>query len=61
MIIEQLARLGLVNFEERVVIGNAFPEGYTGVESEGSYSNVIGNSFSGGAGRRFGGSGGMYR
>ena len=60
-IIEQLGRLGLVNVEERVVVGNAFPAGYTGVESEGSYYNVIGDGFGGGAGRRFGGSGGMYR
>ena len=60
-IVEQLGRLGVVNVEERVVIANAFPEGYTGVESEASYYNVIGNTFGGGAGRRFGGAGGMYR
>jgi len=60
-IVEQLGRLGLPNAEERVVIANAFPEGYTGIESEGSYYNVIGDGFGGGAGRRFGGFGGAYR
>jgi hypothetical protein len=60
-IVEQLGRLGLPNAEERVVVANAFPEGYTGIESEGSYYNVLGNSFGGGAGRRFGGYGGAYR
>jgi hypothetical protein len=60
-IIEQLARLGVTNVEERVIVANAFPEGYTGIESEGSYYNIIGGSFAGGAGRRFGGTGGFYR
>lgn len=60
-IVEQLGRLGAMNAEERVVVANAFPEGYTGIESEGSYYNVIGSAFGGGAGRRFGGTGGAYR
>src|SRR5262245_13379138 len=60
-IVEQLARLGIPNAEERVVVANAFPEGYTGIEAEGAYTNVLSNTFSGGAGRRFGGSGGFYR
>ena len=60
-IVEQLGRLGLPNAEERVVVANAFPEGYTGIEAEGAYYNVLGNAFSGGAGRRFGGYGGAYR
>ena len=60
-IVEQLARLGVGNIEERVIVANAFPEGYTGVESEGSYYNVIGSAFGGGAGRRFGGAGGFYQ
>jgi hypothetical protein len=42
-------------------VANAFPEGYTGIEAENSYYNVLGNSFGGGAGRRFGGYGGSYR
>jgi hypothetical protein len=61
MIIEQLARLGVENVEERVVVANAFPEGYTGMEAENAYYNVLSNSFGGGAGRRFGGTGGAYR
>jgi hypothetical protein len=60
-IVEQLARLGVGNIEERVIIANAFPEGYTGIESEGSYYNVIGSAFGGGFGRRFGGAGGFYQ
>jgi hypothetical protein len=60
-IVEQLARLGIPNAQERVVVANAFPEGYTGIESESSYYNILGNSFGGGAGRRFGGYGGAYR
>jgi hypothetical protein len=60
-VVEQLGRLGAMNVEERVVVANAFPEGYTGIEAEGSYYNVLGDSFGGGAGRRFGGYGGAYR
>jgi hypothetical protein len=60
-IVEQLGRIGIANAEERVVIANAFPEGYTGIESESSYYNILSNSFGGGAGRRFGGAGGFYR
>lgn len=60
-VVEQLAAMGVLNAEERVVIANAFPEGYTGIESENSYYNVISNAFNGGSGRRFGGTGGMYR
>ena len=60
-IVEQLARLGAGNIEERVIVANAFPEGYTGIESEGSYYQVIGSAFGGGFGRRFGGAGGFYQ
>jgi hypothetical protein len=60
-IVEQLARLGVLNIEERVVVANAFPEGVTGIEAEGAYQNVIGDSYGGGLGRRFGGTGGFYR
>jgi hypothetical protein len=61
-IVEQLARIGVVNAEERVVVAEAFPEGLTAQEAEGSYySGVIGNTFGGGVGRRFGGYGGVYR
>jgi hypothetical protein len=61
-IVMQLARLGLANVEERVVIANAFAEGFTGIEGERTYYNgILGGGFGGGGGRRFGGSGGMYR
>jgi hypothetical protein len=61
-IVMQLARLGVPNVEERVVIANAFAEGFTAIEGERNYySGIIGSRFGGGGGRRFGGSGGMYR
>jgi hypothetical protein len=60
-IVEQLARLGVSNVEERVIVANAFPEGLTAIEAEGAYSSVIGDTFNGGFGRRFGGTGGIYR
>jgi hypothetical protein len=60
-IVMQLARLGVANVEERVVVANAFAEGFTGIEGERAYYNGIIGRFGGGAGRRFGGTGGMYR
>src|SRR5688500_18660947 len=61
-IVEQLARLGVVNSEERVVVANAFPEGYTGQEAEAAYyGGVLTDGFVGGTGRRLGGYGGVYR
>jgi hypothetical protein len=62
-VIEQLARIGVTTAEERVVISEAFSEGYTGVEGERAYWGVINGSFGsgGGWGRRFGGAGGFFR
>lgn len=60
-IVEQLNRMGVTNADERVVLSNAFPESRTGIEAERSYFNIIGGGFGGGAGRRFGGTGGAYR
>ena len=60
-IVEQLNRLGITNADERVVVANACAEGFTGVEGERAYFNVISGGFGGGAGRRFGGTGGAYR
>ena len=61
-IVEQLARMGVANADERVVVANAFPEGFTAQEAEATYYNgIMGGSFGGGAGRRFGGNGGVYR
>ena len=62
MIVEQLARLGVVNAAERVIVANAFNRHYTSQEAEASYySGILNGSFGGGAGRRFGGTGGAYR
>jgi hypothetical protein len=60
-IVQQLGRMGVVNVEGRVVVANAFAEGITAVEAENAYWNVIGGQWGAGGGRRFGGSGGMYR
>jgi hypothetical protein len=61
-IVAQLARMGLPQVEDRVVVAGAFAEGFTAIEGERAYYNgIIGGGFGGGAGRRFGGSGGMYR
>jgi hypothetical protein len=62
-VIEQLARVGVTDAEERVVISEAFAEGFTGVEGERAYWGVINGSFGsgGGWGRRFGGAGGFFR
>jgi hypothetical protein len=61
-IVEQLARIGVVNAEERVVVANALSEGYTAQEAESAYyGGVLTGGFNGGIGRRFGGYGGVYR
>jgi hypothetical protein len=62
LVVEQLARLGVLNVEERVVVAEAFPEGLTAQEAEASYYNgVLSSGFGGGVGRRFGGYGGVYQ
>ena len=43
-IIEQLARLGVVNAEKRVVIAPAMAEGFTAVEGEAAYYRTLNNS-----------------
>jgi len=60
---EQLARLGVENAEGRVVISPAFAPGFTAIEGEQAYYNVIHENFSqgGGIGRRFGGQGAFFR
>lgn len=60
-IVEQLNRMGVMNADQRIVIANAFPEGYTAVEAESAYFGSLGLGFGGGGGRRFGGTGGFYR
>ncbi|QDU26057.1 hypothetical protein ETAA8_60990 [Anatilimnocola aggregata] len=61
-IVMHLNRMGITNADERVVVANAFAEGFTAIEAEDSYySGILSGGFGGGAGRRFGGTGGMYR
>jgi hypothetical protein len=61
-IVMNLNRMGITGADERVVVAGAFAEGFTGIEAERSYYNgILSGGFSGGSGRRFGGSGGMYR
>lgn len=62
-VIRELNRLGVTGADGRVVVASAFAEGFTGVEAENAYMNVLGwNGGSGGGyGRRFGGYGGFYR
>ena len=61
-VVEQLARIGALNVEDRVVVAGAFPEGLTAQEGEAAYTTgVLTSGFDGGTGRRFGGYGGMYR
>lgn len=63
VIVEQLNRLGVENADARVVVAGAFAEGYTAQEGERAYYMNLGNNYGagGGAGRRFGGFGGMFR
>jgi hypothetical protein len=61
-IVMHLNRMGITGADERVVVAGAFAEGFTGIEAERSYYNgILSGSFGGGAGRRFGGTGGVYR
>ena len=43
-VVEQLARLGVVNAEKRVVIAPAMAEGFTAVEGEAAYYRTLNNS-----------------
>jgi hypothetical protein len=61
-IVLALARMGVLDVENRVIVANAFPEGLTAQEAEGAYyGGVLTDSFGGGSGRRFGGTGAVYR
>ena len=60
-IVMNLNRMGITGADERVVVASAFAEGFTGIEAERSYYNGVLGSGGGGAGRRFGGTGGLYR
>lgn len=63
VVVEQLARLGVPDADKRVVVAPAFAEGITAVEGERAYYSTLYNSYGagGGAGRRFGGFGGLFR
>jgi len=62
-VVEQLARLGVDEVEQRVVIASALADGITAVEGEQAYYQTIYTNFGngGGTGRRFGGVGGFFR
>ena len=60
-VVGYLRGLGLEQFENRVIVAPAFSEGLRAVEGEAAYYSTFGNQFYGGAGRRFGGYGGVFR
>lgn len=62
-IIESLARMGVVDVEDRIVVASAFPEGITAIEGERAYTRSLSNSRNNGGfgGRRGSMSGGFYR
>jgi len=64
-IVEQLGRIGVDNAENRVVIANAFAEGFTAVEGESAYYSTLHGTLDGGGGwsggRRTNGRGATYR
>ena len=45
-VVEQLARLGAENSEDRVVIAPTFAEGFTAIEGESAYYQTLGRGFS---------------
>ena len=59
-VVEQLARIGVENAEDRVVIAGTLAAGVTSIEAEQAYQEVINDSY-GDGGRRFGGFGGVFR
>jgi hypothetical protein len=62
-VVEELARLGVEQAEDRVVITSAYARGLTAVEGERAYYTTLQGDFGGGGGigRRFGGFGGYFR
>lgn len=62
VIVEQLARLGALESEGRVVIAPNFADGFTAMEGSNAYSRSIGSMYgNGGLGRRGGGFSGGFR
>ena len=61
-VVQQLARLGVLEADQRVVIASAYANGLTAVEGERAYYTTLQGTFGGnGLGRRFGGFGGFFR
>jgi len=60
-VVRYLSGLGLEGFENRVVVASAFAPGLSAVEGEAAYYSTFSSDFYGGAGRRFGGYGGVFR
>ena len=60
VIIQHLTQMGIPNVEHRVVIAPASTNGYSCPEAEQAYYSLF-QSFRGGQGRRFGGTGGFFR
>jgi hypothetical protein len=48
-VVEQLARMGLPNLGDRVIVAPAFSRGVTGIEAEGMYYGIFGGGGLGGA------------
>jgi hypothetical protein len=64
MVVEQLARLNVDPgvIEDRVVVAPAFAHGFTSMEGQRAYNTAIAGGYNDfGGGRRFGGTGGLYR
>ena len=61
LVVRYLSGLGLEGFENRVIVASAFARGLSAVEGEAAYYSTFGSEFYGGAGRRFGGYGGVFR
>lgn len=60
-VLNELEELGLQGIEQRVVVAPVLTEGLSAIEGEAAYYQTIRGGFGGGAGRRFGGSGGFFR
>ena len=61
LVVRYLSGLGLEGFENRVIVASAFARGLSAVEGEAAYYSTFGSGCAGGAGRRFGGYGGVFR
>jgi len=61
-VVDRLTQLNVVAHAPRVVVAPAFNNGITAMEGESAYYSTLDNgTYGGGAGRRFGGRGGVFR